>query len=109
MFQPQTSKIMSNFISGISVKIHAVGTPKKCISKALRVDSTCRIHNILSKIIWSIRFLVVHTILNRWILPSSTFAFNELRNFLRNKKIFHVGQFFGRVLDNMTQSIERQN
>ena len=50
-----------------------------------RVDSTCRIHNILSKIIWSIRFLVVHTILNRWILPSSTFAFNELRNFLRNK------------------------
>ena len=35
MFQPQTSKIMSNFISGVSVKIHAVGTPKKCISKAL--------------------------------------------------------------------------
>ena len=61
MFQPQTSKIMSNFISGVSVKIHAVGTPKKCLSKALRVDSTCRIHNILSKIIWSIRFLVVHT------------------------------------------------
>ena len=30
-----TSKIMSNFISGVSVKIHAVGTPKKCISKAL--------------------------------------------------------------------------
>ena len=72
-------------ISGVSVKIHAVGTPKKCLSKALRVDSTCRIHKILSKIIWSIRFLVVHTILNRWILPSSTFAFNELRNFLRNK------------------------
>ena len=40
MFQPQTSKIMSNFISGVSVKIHAVGTPKKCLSKALRVDST---------------------------------------------------------------------
>ena len=24
-------------------------------------------------------------------------------------RVFHVGQFFGRVLDNMTQSIERQN
>ena len=86
MFQPQTSKIMSNFISGVSVKSHVVGTPKNVSPRRFyRVDSTRRIHNILSKIIWSIRFLVVPSNLNRWDLPSSTFEFNEMRNFLRNK------------------------
>ena len=86
MFQPQTSKIMSNFISGVSVNSHAVGTPKNVSPRRFyRVDSTRRIHNILSKIIWSIQFLVVPSILNRWDLPSSTFEFNEMRNFLRNK------------------------
>ena len=34
-FNLRRKKIMSNFISGVSVKIHAVGTPKKCLSKAL--------------------------------------------------------------------------
>ena len=58
-----------------------------------RVDSTCRLHNVLTKIIWSIRFLVVHAILNRWILPSSTFEFNQLRIFLRNK-IWKTWSFF---------------